>query len=328
MKYITSCLDIVLVTALLFLYTSIEIPSVALKNYAFLVVYPLIALTAFRYDRTLTLVAGGLAVTLYVALVATLALRGDVVFSAGGYADELFTQKVTYVGQGTKILILTGYVLLLAYLAWYSRRLFVRLVTEESNERSQKEGMERELEIASHVQLQLQPRSFPQLPGLEMFGAVEQGRFVGGDYCDFLPAGDRGLLLIVADVSGKGVPAALIMSEVRATIHLLAPMQPGLEVLAARLNTLLHRSTRRKDFVTFFAAEIDPSRGMLRYINAGHPPPLLLAGGELRSLSRRSLPLGLFDPVPDLAPATENFPPRRRSRGVHRRHSRAEGPRG
>src|SRR3990172_2326269 len=78
MKYITSCLDIVLVFLLLFLYTRIEIPSVALKNYVFLIVFPLTALTAFRYDRRLTLVAGGLAIALYVALILSLSISKSI----------------------------------------------------------------------------------------------------------------------------------------------------------------------------------------------------------------------------------------------------------
>jgi serine phosphatase RsbU (regulator of sigma subunit) len=309
MKYLTSCFDIVLLMLLLFLYTKIEIPAVALKNYVFVVVFPLIALTAFRYDRVLTLVAGGLAVLLYLALILYLCLSGAVTFTNGGYEHELFSREVTYVGQGTKILILSGYVLLVSYLARYSRRLIVKLVRQESNLRSQKESMEWELEIASSVQSLLQPRSFPDVRGLDIYGAVEQGKFVGGDYCDFLKVAEDVLLLVVADVSGKGVPAALIMSEVRATTQLLAPMNMNLEQLTRRLNTLLHTSTRKKDFVTFFVAEINTSRQTIQYVNAGHPPPLLLSQGELRPLSRRTVPLGVFEVLPELTVQTERFSP-------------------
>ena len=82
MKYVTSCVDILLVFLLLILYTRIEIPSVALKNYVFFVLFPLIALTAFRYDQVLTLVSGGLAVGLYLALVITLYLTNAITFTA------------------------------------------------------------------------------------------------------------------------------------------------------------------------------------------------------------------------------------------------------
>lgn len=309
MKYATSCLDIVLLIVLLFLYTRIEIPSVALKNYVFLIVFPLIALTAFRYDWLLTLVSGGLALVLYLGLVFSLGLTGSVTFTSGGYESELFSRDVTYVGQGTKVLILAGYVLLLSYLARYSRRLFVKLVRHESNVRSQKELMERELGIASHVQAQLQPRSFPDVGGLDIYGVVEQGRFVGGDYCDFIRAADGILIVVMADVSGKGVPAALIMSEVRATVHLIAEMRLGLADVVTRLNTLLHQSTRKKDFVTFVIVEIDTVRRELHYVNAGHPPPLVICRGKVCSLARRTVPLGLFDVLPELATYKEEFPP-------------------
>ncbi|MGA9115724.1 MAG: PP2C family protein-serine/threonine phosphatase [Bacteroidota bacterium] len=309
MKYVTSCLDVVLLTALLFLYTRIEIPSVALKNTVFLVVFPLIGLTAFRYDRRLTLVSGGLAVLLYAGLVLFLALTGAVRFTPGGYERELFSAEVTYVGQGTKVLILAGFVVLLSYLARYSRGLFVTLVSHESSLQGQKEAMERELEIAAHVQAQLQPRSFPDIRGLDIHGAVEQGRFVGGDYCDFIKVSDDTLLLVMADVSGKGVPAALVMSEVRATVHLIAHMKLDPAEVVARLNTLLHQSTRKKDFVTFVIAEIDIPHGEIRYVNAGHPPPMLFVEGEIRSLGQRTVPLGLFEVLPELAAHREAFPP-------------------
>ncbi|MEK6754534.1 MAG: hypothetical protein AABZ02_00115, partial [Bacteroidota bacterium] len=165
MKYLTSCIDITLVLLVLFLYSRIEIPSVALKNPVFLIIFPLIGLTAFRYDVRLTLVAGGTAVVLYLVLILYLRFTGAISFTSGGYERELFTAEVTTVGQATKILILAAYVALIAYLARYSRRIFERLVRQEVNVQSQKELMVRELEVASHVQSQLLPHAFPDLGG-------------------------------------------------------------------------------------------------------------------------------------------------------------------
>ena len=282
MKYITSCLDVLLVLLVLFLYTRIEIPSVALKNYVFLVLFPMIALTAFRYDRTLTVVAGGLAVVLYIALILFLRFSNAIVFTQGGYERELFSSDVTYIGQLTKVLILSGYILLVSYLAEYSRRLFVKLVSDELSLQSQKELTDWELTMASQVQARFLPRALPQIAGLDVYGAVQQGKFVGGDYCDFIPLGENRLLIVSADVSGKGVPAALIMAEVRASTHLLASMQIALEDFAQRLNSLVHQSTDKKSFVTFYAAEVDTSRRQLTYINVGHPPPLICSDGNVR----------------------------------------------
>lgn len=307
MKYVTSCLDVVLVFLLLFLYTRIEIPSVALKNYVFLVVFPLIALTAFRYDRLLTLTAGGLAIALYLALISFLYLSKSISFTHGGYEEELFSPAITYVGQLTKVLILVGYVIIVAYLAEYSRRLLVKLVKEESNLRYQKDLTDLELRVASEVQTKLLPHSFPDVEDLDLFATVRQGRLVGGDYCDILKLNHHRVLVVTADVSGKGVPAALVMAEVRAAVQMLATMNVTLENLIERLNTLLHQSTTKKDFVTFFAAEIDTVGGALRYVNAGHPPPLVFSDEGFRSLSQRTIPLGLYPTLPQLTASEEQF---------------------
>jgi serine phosphatase RsbU (regulator of sigma subunit) len=308
MKYLTSSFDILLVFLLLFLYTRIEIPAVALKNYVFYVVFPLIALTAFRYDRKLTLTAGGLTFVLYLVLMSYLYFSEQVTFTFGGYEKELFSAEITYVGQLTKVLILGGYVVLLSFLAQYSRRVLVKLVREESNLRHQKELTEWELNIASEVQSTLLPHAFPRIEGLDCYATVQQGRYVGGDYCDVLKLDDHRMLMVTADVSGKGVPAALIMAEVRAAIQLLASTNTDLELLTQRLNTLLHQSTTKKDYVTFFAAVIDVPHGVLRYVNAGHPPPLIFRAREIHALSQRTIALGLSSSLPQLNAIELEFP--------------------
>ena len=309
MKYITSCLDILLVYLLLFLYTRIEIPSVALKNPVFIIVFPLLIMTAFRYDRNLTVIVGGLAVGLYLVLTSYLFLSGLVVFTRGGYEKELFSGDVTYVGQATKILILIGSVLLLSYFGQYSRTLFAKLVRDELSLRRQKELMDWELNIASQVQTKFLPYSFPEIPGLEVYGAVQQGKFVGGDYFDFIKLPDETLLIVVADVSGKGVPAALIMAEVRASTHLLASQEMELDDFAQRVNLLVHQSTDKKSFVTFCAARVDAKDRRLTYINAGHPPPLICFEGKVHSLAKGTLPLGVSASLPGMIEHAEEFPP-------------------
>ncbi len=309
MKYVTSAIDILLVFVLLFLYTTIEIPAVALKNYVFYALFPLVALTAFRYDRSLTLAAGGLALVLYLLLITYLYLSDRLVFTSGGYKEELFSADVTYVGQLTKVLLLGGYVILLTFLAQYSRHVLVKLVKNESNLRYQRELSEWELKVASEVQAALLPRTFPRIEGLDCYATVQQGKYVGGDYCDLLKLDDQRVLVVTADVSGKGVPAALIMAEVRSSIQLLASTTIDLENLAQRLNALLHQSTTKKDYVTFFAAIIDIGHDVLRYINAGHPPPLILMGRTIRSLSKRTIALGLSSSLPELKAIELDFSP-------------------
>lgn len=308
MKYFTSCLDIVMVFLLLFLYTRIEIPSVALKNYVFIIVYPLIGLTAFRYDRKLTWTAGGLAIILYLALVCYLKLIGAIELTTGGYERELFTHEVTYIGQLTKLIILIGFIALVGYLAQYSRRLIIKLVSDESMIRQEHEQIKYELQVASQVQQQFVPRSFPNLPGLSIHGVVEQGKSVGGDYCDFIQLAQDRLLIVVADVSGNGLPAALIMAEVRASLHLLVEMKIGLEQLVKSINTLLFESTDKKAFVTFFAAEINTSDKIISYVNAGHPQPIIFNRDEIILLKKGTIPLGVRRELPHFSKQTENFP--------------------
>ncbi len=309
MKYITSSLDIVLVFLLLFLYTTIEIPSVALKNYVYLIVFPLIALTAFRYDRKLTLVSGGLAVGLYMLLVLYLSLSEKVVLINAGYERELFTSGVTYIGQGTKLLILGVFVLLMSHLSQYSRKLFHKLISDELSLRDQQEQTEDELTLASQVQAQFLPRRLPAVAALETYGLVQQGRFVGGDYYDFIQLDEDRLLTVSADVSGKGVPAALIMAEVRGSMQLLASMQLGLENLLERLNCVVYESTEKKRFVTLCAIEVNTATGQLTYVNAGHPPPMVFVGGAVDSLIKGTIPLGVCPALPQLKMHAVKFPP-------------------
>ena len=307
-KYITSCVDILLVMLVLFLYTRIENPAVALKNYVFLVVFPLIGLTALRYDAKLTIAAGTTALASYMGLFAYLFFTHSIQLTLTGYSDEMFTPNVTIVGQATKILILTGYVALVAYMARYSRRLMERLVREEVEVQSDKEAMERELEVAGQVQELLLPQTYPQVGSLNVHGIVEPGRFVGGDYYDFIEIGPGRMLVVVADVSGKGVPAALIMSEVRAATHLLASMNLALEDFMGKLNELLLKSTERKTFVTFVAAVVDTNTELLSFVNAGHPPPLLGRNRQLAPLGRGTIPLGVMSTLPQCTVHTEPFP--------------------
>jgi hypothetical protein len=307
MKYVTSMADVSVVHAVLFLYTTIEIPAVALKNPAFLAVFPILALTVFRYDPRLTLASGAWAISLYAILFTYVSWKSGVAWAE--YAKELFAPDATVVGQMTKILILAVYVAVCTYLAAHTRWLFRKLVRNEVHARYAKESMERELELASQVQSHLLPRSHPAIEGLELDGLVIEGRSVGGDYYDFIPLPGGPLFLLVADVAGKGVQAALIMAEVRAASHLFASMHVPLEEFIGRLNHLLYESTPESSYVTLFAAEIDPARESIRYINAGHPPPLLCQHGRVRRLSSGTPPVGLFRCLPPVHTQHEQFPP-------------------
>jgi serine phosphatase RsbU (regulator of sigma subunit) len=307
MKYLTSWVDILLVFVLLYLYSMIETASVALKHYPFMIIFPFIALTAFRFDWRLTMLTGSWAVFLYLLLFSYLYWSGSIHVLFKGYSSELFTPDVTWMGQFTKILILTGYVALVTYLTRYTRNLFYKLVHNEVAARMETEAMEDELRVAARVQEGFLPRSLPVIAGLDFDGRVLPGRYIGGDYYDFLPSGDDSLLLIVADVSGHGVSAALIMSEIRASVHLLVSMQISLDECVHRLNTLVYKSTESHHYVTCFVAEIDAKAQEIRYVNSGHPQALICCNEGIRHLGVTTTPLGMFPSVPPGGIRCESF---------------------
>jgi sigma-B regulation protein RsbU (phosphoserine phosphatase) len=121
---------------------------------------------------------------------------------------------------------------------------------------------------------------------------------VGGDYYDFLDVGEQRIGIAVADVAGKGIPAALLMSAVQASLRVIAGRELPASQLAAQMNRQLHQSTATSSYVTFFYAQLDLRRRRLCYVNAGHNPPYLVrrthAGVEIAELTAGGMVLGLF----------------------------------
>ena len=307
MKYATSLLDLTIAHLALFAYALQDIPTVALKNPVFLIVFPILGMTVFRYDPRLTLISGGYALACYSILFVWVGQFVRVKW--GGYSSELFGPDVTMVGQLTKMLVLALFIVLMAVLARYTRALFHKLIRNELELRQQKEKIERELELASQVQAHLLPRYCPIFEKLSLHGATVEGRSVGGDYYDLIPLSPDSVLLIIADVSGKGVPAALIMSEVRAAAHLCVSMGLGIEEALERMNQLIFESTAAHNYVTAFVAEIDIPIPRIRYINAGHTPPLLACKQQVRKLTTGTYPLGLFPSLGRIKLQSEELEP-------------------
>ncbi|MEE9561964.1 MAG: SpoIIE family protein phosphatase [Thermoanaerobaculia bacterium] len=159
----------------------------------------------------------------------------------------------------------------------------------------EKERLEREVELAAEIQRRLLPTDFPRLEGFELVGWSRPARHVGGDYYDFLSLAEDRVTAVLADVSGKGLPAALMVSTIHSALRLLLDhFRVGPELIA-RLNHHITDSSAPNKFITLLAAEIDPRRGEVSYVNAGHNPALLLrAGGEVEELEAGGFPLGLF----------------------------------
>jgi sigma-B regulation protein RsbU (phosphoserine phosphatase) len=141
---------------------------------------------------------------------------------------------------------------------------------------AEEERLRHELDVAAQVQRRLFPET-PELETLELWGVCHPARGVGGDYYDFLSFDDGRIGLAVADVAGKGISAALLMSIVQASLRSQAPSVDGkLTDLVASMNSLLFRSTGPNGYATFFYAQFDERSKRLTYVNAGHNPPILV----------------------------------------------------
>ena len=135
---------------------------------------------------------------------------------------------------------------------------------------------EQEIGEARSIQEGFLPKTIPQLPGYELASAWQSARIVGGDYFDVLSFGGETLGLCIADVAGKGLPAALLMSNLQAAVRGLASADLPSDELCARLNALLCRNMASDRFITFFYAHLDGASRVLQYVNAGHNPPIVL----------------------------------------------------
>ena len=159
----------------------------------------------------------------------------------------------------------------------------------------------RELSVARAVQERLLPRAAPNLSTLACAAACEESGPVGGDFYDFIDLGAGLLALVVADVSGKGVPAALVMAHLSATLRSLAPsMRDDLARAIRKVNRLMLETTGSQHYVTVFLGIYHEASRSLRYVNCGHPPPLLRhADGTTDWLAPTGPVIGLletFDP--------------------------------
>jgi sigma-B regulation protein RsbU (phosphoserine phosphatase) len=159
----------------------------------------------------------------------------------------------------------------------------------------ERDRLEHELDLARRIQRRLLPDGPPHIAGLEIAGGSEPAREVGGDYYDHIPLGDGRVLLVIADVSGKGVPAALLMSAFRASLMSQDANTSAPADVAERLNSFLYRSVDPGKFVTAFLGFLDGRTGQFVYANAGHNSPVLLRrDGTVEWLATGGLILGIL----------------------------------
>ena len=172
----------------------------------------------------------------------------------------------------------------------------ISALLEESKKRQR---LENEISIASEVQNQLFPQKMPSVGGVELEAICKAARTVSGDYYDFIQLSPTHLAIALADISGKGISAALLMASLQAALRsqLLAAGSETMSTaeLVARLNMHLVRNTADDRFATFFIAVYDSATRTLRYTNAGHLPGFLISNGTSKHLDRGGMVLGVVE---------------------------------
>jgi phosphoserine phosphatase RsbU/P len=163
----------------------------------------------------------------------------------------------------------------------------------------EQEKLRRDLELAAEVQRRLLPPQPPSNGAVALAAFMLPARTVGGDYYDFLELGDHSIGIAVADVSGKGVAAGLLMAVVQASLRVISVEKDvPLSQLAERMNSFLYRSSASSKYATFFYAQLQGNGRRLRFVNAGHNPPYLARSTEegvrITELGAGGPPLGLF----------------------------------
>ncbi len=161
------------------------------------------------------------------------------------------------------------------------------------------ERLKKELEVASEMQKLLFPSDLPSNRRMDISAKYKPRHEVGGDYYDFIPLGDEEYIICIADVSGKGISAAMLMANFQATIRTLFKYQRfDLEFLLEELNKKVMRSAKGEKFITFFIAHYKAHTRELKYVNAGHNHPFLTNGRKVEFLDKGCIGLGMLDELP------------------------------
>lgn len=160
----------------------------------------------------------------------------------------------------------------------------------------EKEKMEKELSVAASIQQRILPEALPKIEGYDLAGKNIPSREVGGDYYDCFDLGNGKYALIIADVAGKGIGAALLVSTLDAALYSYLQFDIPLTEMAERLNKLIYKSSPSDKYITFFIAVLDSKTGELDIVNAGHNPILLLRkDGCLEKIDAGGVGLGMLD---------------------------------
>jgi sigma-B regulation protein RsbU (phosphoserine phosphatase) len=174
-----------------------------------------------------------------------------------------------------------------------------QLTAEVASEAAKRERMNREIEIAREVQERLFPQKLPKIEGLDCAGGCRPALGVGGDYYDFLALPGGRLGVVIGDVSGKGIAAALLMASLQASVRSQSLRgESDLSMVISNVNSLIYEASTSSRYATLFYAELDPATRRLDYVNAGHNPPLLVRDGTAIHLETGGTVVGLLPRFP------------------------------
>ena len=204
--------------------------------------------------------------------------------------DEIF-RNLKNVGLMVTIFQVLGILLLILMFRSMFRHYMQNKILNEKRER-----MEGELNIAKDIQMSMVPQSFPPFPDrhdLDMAADIVPAKEVGGDLYDYFVR-DEKLFFCIGDVSGKGVPASLVMAVTRTTFRNLSAMEDSPGVIVRSMNESLSATNESGMFVTFFCGVLDLENGHMRFCNAGHNPPVLLTDSKKMLSVEANLPLGIM----------------------------------
>ncbi len=168
------------------------------------------------------------------------------------------------------------------------------------NQQIEQERYKREMQLASDVQKMLIPEELPSTDTFALSKIYKPHFSIGGDYLDYIPFDNDRFAFCIADISGKGVAAALLMANFQAIIQTLIYQYRDLETFIFALNQAVYRITKSDKYITFFIGEVDVKKKKLKYINSGHYPPVLVNKGELIRLKEGSTVIGAFEHLPEI----------------------------
>lgn len=229
-----------------------------------------------------------------------LALIGVAVFleSESILADKILPDVDMVLFWLTFIIVASFTIIAIYYFVNQRHKAFKLLGREKEKSEKLLRRIERDVEMAAQIQRDFLPKKSPQHENFEIDGTNIPCYQVGGDYYDFIAIDSDRLGIVIADVSGKGMGASLLMASLRAALHTEIHPQYKLEEMTAKLNDFVHRSSALNCFITFFFCELNKKSGELKYINAGHNPPLVLERkGKVHFLESCGFCLGMFPSV-------------------------------